>query len=77
MGQEDAEAFFPKELILRKFLPDIETVAVAVHAHYRLAEVADLLHEAEAAAPVARMPDDVDRSEEIGELLGEHSMGVR
>ena len=76
VSHQHAHSFLAEHLILREFLTDVEAVAIAVDAQHRLAEVADLLHEAKAAAPVPGVPDDIDRGQEIGKLLGENAVRI-
>ena len=75
MGHEDLLALAVPETELGMVVAEPLVVAVAVDAHQGL-EGGDLLRRFEPAAEIARVPDFVDRREEVAEFLGKDTVGV-
>ena len=75
MGHENLLPFAVPEAELGMVIAQALVVAIAIDAHQGL-ESGDFRRRLEPAAKIARMPDLVDRREEVAEFLGKDTVGV-
>ena len=74
VGHENSQSLTLKALVRRIILPDIQSIAVAVHAGQRF-ERRDLLG-ALKGSEVPGVPDLVHRLQELSHILGKHAVSV-